>query len=64
MLSLREQMAVMRVEVTALQTVIKQGADNRYAASDASRDLTHVYSNILRLEKRLDAVELELKVRR
>lgn len=63
LLSLREQVAVMRVELTALQLIIQQGQNNRYSQADASRDLARVYIDMGRLEKRMEAIENKLKDR-
>lgn len=69
LIALREQVAVMEIKVTSLQSTVSTDRTDGYRISDATRDFNNVHSDVDRLEKRVDKLEakvekLELKTGR
>ena len=57
LVELREKVAVMQVEVSALSNTVSQGSSNAYRVTDAARDLARVDTTIVNLERRVQNLE-------
>ena len=54
---LTNQVGILQVQVSALQTTVAQGTNDRYRGSDAARDLAAVWGELNRHSARMDGLE-------
>ncbi len=54
---LSSQVSVLLVRVTALETLVQQGANDRYRSTDAVRDLAAVRTEMGYIERRVNKLE-------
>lgn len=51
------QMGIVQVKLEALQTTVNQGTQDRYRGSDAAKDFANVWTEINRIEVRIQKIE-------
>lgn len=51
------QMGIVQVKLEALQTTVNQGTQDRYRGSDAAKDFSNVWTEINRIEVRIQKIE-------
>ena len=57
LISLREQVAVLKVQSEAMQSIISQASAQQYRISDATKDLTRIDTDIKKLDGRVSSLE-------
>lgn len=57
MVGLKSDVAVLRVQVEALQVVVKSSSDDRYLGADAARDHSVIRQEMAILERRVEKLE-------
>ena len=55
--ALRTEVSVLQTQMSALQTTLAQGANDRYRGTDAARDFSATWDSINRLSNRVSAAE-------
>lgn len=60
---LNQQVGILLVRVSALETLVQQGTQDRYRGSDAARDLGAIRAEFSYLEQRISNLERKHEIR-